>query len=80
MKNKIFVDRGIVAANSNYGLDKPPVVVQNDCAIVMKAHEIQINGPSIILYKSNEPLRTEESVYGTVRCWIETDSEVIKVR
>ena len=80
MKNKIFVDRGIVAANSNYGLDKPPVVVQNVYSIVMKAHEIQINGPSVIMYKSNEPLLTEESVYGTVRCWIETDSEVIKVR
>tara|TARA_Y100001951_G_scaffold14900_1_gene10096 strand:- start:214 stop:456 length:243 start_codon:yes stop_codon:yes gene_type:complete len=80
VKNKIFINRGIIAANKNHGMDKPPITVEQSDKIIMEAHEVKINGPSAIVYKRNRPLTANQDVVGDVTCWIETDSEIIKVR
>ena len=76
--NKIFINRGIIAANNNYGMNKPPIAVEQNKEIIMEGHEVKINGPSVVVYKKDCPLAGTEE-FGTVTCWIETDSEVIKV-
>ena len=80
MKNKIFINRGIISANSYYGMNKPPIVVEQNQEIIMEAYEVKIDGPSVVVYKKDCPLTVNRDVIGIVTCWMETDSEVIKVR
>jgi|TARA_R100000808_G_scaffold2804_3_gene10584 hypothetical protein len=75
--NKIYVCRATVAANQNFNEDKPVIVVQEDGTTKYKAHHIKIDGPCEIVYKKESPIEIEEP--GMVRCWIETDSKVIRI-
>ena len=76
--NKLFICRATVAANQNFGENKPVIVIQEDGVTKFKAHRIKINGPCEIIYDKESPIETTEP--GNVRCWIETASEIIKVR
>jgi hypothetical protein len=76
--NKLFVCQETVAANQRHNEDKPVIVNQEDGTTKFKAYRVKINGPCEIIYDKESPIETTET--GNVRCWIETDSEVIKVR
>ena len=76
--NKLFICRATVAANQNFGENKPVIVIQEDGVTKFKAHRIKINGPCEIIYDKESPIETTEP--GNVCCGIETSSEIIKVR
>ena len=75
--NKVFICRATVAANQRYDENKPVIVNQEGGETKFKAHRVKINGPCEIIYDKESPIETTEP--GDVRCWIETDYEVIKV-
>ena len=75
--NKLFICRATVAANQRYDENKPVIVNQEDGETKFKAHRVKINGPCEIVYDKESPIETTEP--GDVRCWIETDYEVIKI-
>ena len=89
MSNKIFICRTTIAFNrgwckQNFDEDKPVIAVEEDGEVKFKAHRIKINGPCEIIYDRELPIEYHDPELstkpGAVRCWIETESEVTKIK
>lgn len=69
MKTIIHVNQHVVKANAKNG-DKNPVLTVKTYKSNRYAHEVQIKGPSKVVYSPDKPLSCG------ARVWIETESEV----
>ena len=70
MKTKIHVNQHVVRSNKKHG-KKEPVLTVKTYKSNTYAHEVQINGPSKVIYSPDKPLSCG------ARVWIETESEVV---
>ena len=61
----------------------PPIVVEKDGLRLFSAHEIEIRGPSRMVYHRESPYSVSQKYPNkktSVTVWIETESEVIKIK
>ena len=69
MKKRIHVNQHKIRSNKKHGLNEPVITVKtsksNDYA-----HEVEINGPSKVIYSPDKPLSCGAKV------WVETEAEV----
>ena len=69
MRKRIHINQHKIRSNKKHGLNEPVITVKtsksNDYA-----HEVEINGPSKVIYSPDKPLSCGAKV------WIETDAEV----
>ena len=72
MKSRIHVDQHAIRANVKNGTDLPVISVKTYKSNT-KCKEVEIKGPSKVVYSPDKPLSCGAKV------WIETDSEVIVV-
>lgn len=70
MKTIIHVNQHVIRHNSKTG-DNNPVLTVKTYKSNVYAHEVDILGPSKVVYSPDKPLSCG------ARVWIETDSEVI---
>jgi hypothetical protein len=70
MKTIIHVNQHVIKANTKNGTNDPVLTVKTYKQNTY-AHEVQINGPSKVVYSLDNPLSCG------ARVWIETDSEVV---
>jgi len=70
MKTRIHVNRQYIAQNRKYGTNKP-VITAKTYKENRYGHEVEILGPSKIVYRPDKPLGCGAFL------WIETESEVI---
>lgn len=70
MKTIIHVNQHVVRDNNKTG-DRNPVLTVKTYKSNTYAHEVQIKGPSRVVYSPDKPLSCG------ARVWIETESEVI---
>ena len=70
MKTKIHVNQHVVRSNKKHG-KKAPVLTVKTYKSNTYAHEVEINGPSKVIYSPDKPLSCG------ARVWIETESEVV---
>ena len=70
MKTIIHVNQHVIKSNAKTGATDPVLTVKTYKSNVY-AHEVEILGPSRIVYSPDKPLSCGAKV------WIETDSEVI---
>jgi hypothetical protein len=73
MKTIIHVNQHVIKANTKNGTNDPVLTVKTYKQNTY-AHEVQINGPSKVVYSLDNPLSCG------ARVWIETNSEVVIVR
>ena len=69
MKKRIHVNMHIIRKNNKTG-ERNPVLTVKTSKSNQYAHEVQIDGPSKVIYSPDKPLSCG------ARVWIETDSEV----
>ena len=69
MKKRIHINQHKIRSNKKHNLNEPVITVKtsksNDYA-----HEVEINGPSKVIYSPNKPLSCGAKV------WVETEAEV----
>ena len=69
MKKRIHVNQHKIRSNKKHNLNEPVITVKtsksNDYA-----HEVELNGPSKVIYSPDKPLSCGAKV------WIETEAEV----
>ena len=69
MRKRIHINQHKIRSNKKHGLNEPVITVKtsksNDYA-----HEVEINGPSKIIYSPDKPLSCGAKV------WVETEAEV----
>ena len=70
MKTKIHFNQHVVRSNKKHG-KKEPVLTVKTYKSNTYAHEVEINGPSKVIYSPDKPLSCG------ARVWIETESEVV---
>ena len=70
MKTKIHVNQHVVRSNKKHG-KKEPVLTVKTYKSNTYAHEVEINGPSKVIYSPDKPLSCG------ARVWIETESAVV---
>ena len=70
MKTKIHVNQHVVRSNKKHGMKEPVLTVKTYKSNTY-AHEVEINGPSKVIYSPDKPLSCG------ARVWIETESEVV---
>ena len=70
MKTKIHVNQHVVRSNKKHG-KKEPVLTVKTYKSNTYAHEVEITGPSKVIYSPDTPLSCG------ARVWIETESEVV---
>ena len=70
MKTKIHVNQHVVRSNKKHG-KKEPVLTVKTYKSNTYAHEVEINGPSKVIYSPDKPLSCG------ARVWIETEAEVV---
>lgn len=70
MKTRIHVNQHVIRSNRANNEDKPTLTVKTYKGNVY-AHEVEILGPSKVIYSPDKPLSCGAHV------WIETDSEVV---
>jgi hypothetical protein len=68
----IHINRGIIQANAKRGNTEPVCRVEED-GVVRYCMEVQILGPSNMVYRPDNPRRCG------AKLWIETDSDVILI-
>lgn len=73
MKTIIHVNQHVIKVNTKNGTNDPVLTVKTYKQNTY-AHEVEINGPSKVVYSLDKPLSCG------ARVWIETDSEVVIVR
>ena len=79
MTTTIHVDRDRLVENFNTGEEEPVLVVEKDGVILFKASEVEIAGPSRVVYRPADPHPVSD-IYDNktnIRAWIETESEVM---
>lgn len=69
MIRRIHVNQHVIRRNKKEGTQDPPLTVKSSRDNVY-AREVQINGPSRVVYSPDKPLACGATV------WIETESEV----
>ena len=69
MKTRIHVNQHVIKANSKNGTNDPVLTVKTYKSN-MYAHEVDVLGPSKVIYSPDKPLSCGAKV------WIETDAEV----
>ena len=82
MIKTIYVDRNKVVSNFNNGATDPVLVVEENGSILYEANELEITGPSRVIYNADSP-HPISRIYDSninIRAWIETESEVIKIK
>ena len=67
---RIHVNMHKIRANKKYGTNEPVITVKTSKSNTY-GHEVNILGPSKVIYKPNKPLSCG------ARVWIETTAEVI---
>ena len=72
MKKRIHVNMHIIRKNNKTG-ERNPVLTVKTSKSNQYAHEVQIDGPSKVIYSPDKPLSCGAKV------WIETESEVITI-
>ena len=80
MTTTIHVDRDRLVENFNTGEEEPVLVVEKDGVILFKANEVEISGPSRVVYRPADPHPVSD-IYESktnIRAWIETESEVVE--
>ena len=79
MTTTIHVDRDRLVENFKMGEEEPVLVVEKDGVILFKANEVEIAGPSRVVYRPAEPHPVSDMYDNktNIRAWIETESEVI---
>ena len=70
MKTIIHVNQHVIKANSKNGTDDPVLTVKTYKSNTY-AHDVEIKGPSRVVYSPDKPLSCGAKV------WIETESEVV---
>lgn len=70
MKTIIHVNQHVIKANAKNGTNDPVLTVKTYKANTY-AHDVEIKGPSRVVYSPDKPLSCGAKV------WIETESEVI---
>jgi hypothetical protein len=70
MKTRIHVNQHVIKKNSKTG-DREPVLTVKSGRSNIYAHEVQILGPSTVIYSPDKPLSCGAKV------WVETESEVV---
>jgi len=70
MKKKIHVNQHVIRKNHKTGERKPCLTVKT-YKTNLYANEVEIKGPSKIIYSPDKPLSCG------ARVWIETDAEVV---
>ena len=69
MRKRIHVNQHKIRSNKKHNLNEPVITVKtsksNDYA-----HEVEINGPSKVIYSPDKPLSCGAKV------WVETEAEV----
>lgn len=73
VKTRIHVDQHAIRANRKNGTDEPVISVKTYRSNT-KAHEVEILGPSRVVYSPNKPLSCG------ARVWLETEAEVRVIR
>lgn len=71
MKKYISIERGVIAKNAANATNEPVILIEYDEARKLLCHEVEIKGPSRLVYKPNNPEGRINSA------WIETDAEVL---
>ena len=69
MKKRIHVNMHVIRKNNKTG-ERNPVLTVKTSKSNQYAHEVEIDGPSKVIYSPDKPLSCG------ARVWIETDSEV----
>jgi len=69
MKTRIHVNQHVVKRNSKTG-EREPVITVKQGRTNTYAHEVEILGPSTVVYSPDKPLSCGAKV------WVETESEV----
>ena len=72
MKKRIHINMHVIRRNHKTG-EREPVITVKTSKSNDYAHEVEIDGPSRIIYSPDKPLSCG------ARVWIETDSEVIPI-
>lgn len=67
---RIHVDQHVIRANKRDGTSNPPITVQTSKGPI-KASRVVVEGPSMFVYKPDEPLSCG------ARLWIETTAQVV---
>ena len=82
MKTTIHVDRERLVENFNTGEEEPVLVIEKDGLVLFKAREIEIAGPSRVIYRPTNPHPVSDMYESktNIRAWIETKSEVTKIK
>ena len=70
MKTRIHVNQHVIKKNSKTG-DREPVLTVKSGRSNIYAHEVEILGPSTVIYSPDKPLSCGAKV------WVETESEVV---
>jgi hypothetical protein len=70
MKTVIHVNQHVIKSNAKNGENKPTLTVKT-YKENRYAHEVEIKGPSRVVYSPDKPLACG------ARVWIETEAEVI---
>ena len=80
MTTTIHVDRDRVVSNFKTGKEDPVLVVEKDGLVLFKASEVEIAGPSRVIYRPANPHPVSDLYESktNIRAWIETESEVTK--
>ena len=79
MTTTIHVDRDRLVENFNKGEQEPVLVVEKDGVVLFRASEVEISGPSRVVYRPADPHPVSD-IYESktnIRAWIETESEVM---
>ncbi len=69
MKTRIHVNQHKIRSNKKHNLNEPVITVKTSKSNTY-AHEVEVLGPSKIIYSPQKPLSCGE------RVWIETDADV----
>ncbi len=72
MKTYIHVNQHKIRANKKHGTNEPVITVKTSKSNTY-AHEVDIKGPSKVIYSPDKPLSCGAKV------WIETESEVVTI-
>ena len=82
MITTIHVDRHKVVSNFNTGKREPVLVEEKDGLILFEANEVNVTGTSRVVYSPDypHPVSDRYDSKTNIRAWIETESEVIKIK
>ena len=72
MKTRIHVNQHKIRSNKKNNLKEPVITVKTSKSNIY-AHEVDIKGPSKVIYSPDKPLSCGAKV------WIETESEVVTI-